>query len=205
MFKLMLVTDRRRSKRPLEETVRMGLAGGVDAVQLRERDLSARELYELAMKLRAVTREAGAALIVNQQLDVALAAGADGVHLGWRSLNPAAVRKVAGEKFLIGISCHDAPQLRSAEEARATYALLGPVFHTPSKEGLVSPIGIGPLKRLVAAANIPILAIGGITTENAAQVMETGVAGIAAISALTDPEDPAAAARAFLAGRQLRP
>ncbi len=205
MFKLMLVTDRRRSKRPLEETVRMGLAGGVDAVQLRERDLSARELYELEMKLRAVTREAGAALIVNQQLDVALAAGADGVHLGWRSLSPAAVRKVAGEKFLIGISCHDAPQLRSAEEARATYALLGPVFHTPSKEGLVSPIGIGPLKELVAAANIPILAIGGITTENAAQVMETGVAGIAAISALTDPEDPAAAARAFLAGRQLRP
>ena len=98
------------------------------------------------MKLRAVTREAGAALIVNQRLDVALAAGADGVHLGWRSLNPAAVRKLAGEKFLIGISCHDGPQIHSAEEARASYALLGPVFHTPSKEGLVSPIGIGPLK-----------------------------------------------------------
>jgi thiamine-phosphate pyrophosphorylase len=199
MFKLMLVTDRRRSKRPLEETVRMALAGGVDAVQVRERDLSARELYELALKLRAVTREAGAALIVNQRLDVALAAGADGVHLGWRSLSPAAVRKLAGEKFLVGISCHDAPQLHSAEEVRASYALLGPVFHTPSKEGLVSPIGLGPLKELVSAAKIPILAIGGITPENAAQVMGTGVAGIAAISALIDPEDPAAAARAFRA------
>ena len=202
MFKLMLVTDRRRSKRPLEETVRMALEGGVDAVQLRERDLSARELHELALKLRAVTRKAGAALIVNQRLDVALAAGADGVHLGWRSLNPAAVRKLAGEKFLIGLSCHDAPQIHSAEQTRASYALLGPIFHTPSKEGLVSPIGIGPLKELVSAAKIPILAIGGITPENAAQVMETGVAGIAAISALTDPEDPAAAARAFLAKRK---
>ena len=115
----------------------MALAGGVDAVQLRERDLSARELHDLALKLRAITRKAGAALIVNQRLDVALAAGADGVHLGWRSLNPAAVRKLAGEKFLIGISCHDGPQIHSAEETRANYALLGPVFHTPSKEGLV--------------------------------------------------------------------
>jgi thiamine-phosphate pyrophosphorylase len=197
MFKLMLITDRRRAIRPITETVRMALAGGVDAVQLRERDLSARELYDLALKLRAITREAGAALIVNQRLDVALAVGADGVHLGWRSLSPAAVRKLAGEKFLIGISCHDGPQIHSAEETRANYALLGPVFHTPSKEGLVHPIGLGPLKNLVSAAKIPVLAIGGITPENAAQVMETGVAGLAAISALIAPEDPAAVARAF--------
>jgi len=199
MFKLMLVTDRRRSKRPLAETVRMALAGGVDAVQLRERDMSARDLYDLALKLRAITREAGAALIVNQRLDVALAAGADGVHLGWRSLSPADVRKLAGEKFLIGLSCHDAPQVHSAEETRANYALLGPVFHTPSKEGLVRPIGLRPLKNLAAAAKIPVLAIGGITPENAAQVMKTGVAGLAAISALIAPEDPAAVARAFRA------
>jgi thiamine-phosphate pyrophosphorylase len=197
MFKLMLVTDRRRAIRPITETVRMALAGGVDAVQLRERDISARELYDLALKLRAITREAGAALIVNQRLDVALAVGADGVHLGWRSLNPADVRKLAGEKFLIGISCHDGPQIQSAEQARADYALLGPVFRTPSKEGLAYTIGIGPLKNLVSVAKIPILAIGGITPENAAQVMETGVAGLAAISALIDPEDPAAVARAF--------
>jgi len=202
MFKLMLVTDRRRTKRPLAETVRMALAGGVDAVQLRERDLSARELYDLALKLREITREAGAALIVNQRLDVALAAGADGVHLGWRSLSAAAVRKLAGEKFLVGISCHDGPQIHSAEEAHADYALLGPVFHTPSKEGLAYPIGLGPLKELIAGARIPVLAVGGITPENAAQVMETGVAGLAAISALMASEDPAAAARAFRKGMQ---
>jgi len=197
MFKLMLVTDRRRSTRPLTETVRLALAGGVDAVQLRERDLNARELCDLAAKLRAITREARAALIVNQRLDVALAVGADGVHLGWRSLGVADARKLAGEKFLVGISCHDEPQLRSAAEARASYALLGPVFHTPSKEGLVSPIGLDLLKELVSGAKIPVIAVGGITQENAAQVMETGVAGIAAISALSDPQDPAAAARAF--------
>jgi thiamine-phosphate pyrophosphorylase len=205
MFKLMLVTDRRRSARPLVETVRMALAGGVDAVQLRERDMSDRELYDLAVKLRAITREAGAALIVNQRLDVALAVGADGVHLGWRSLSAAEVRKIAGEKLLIGISCHDGPQIHSAEEARANYALVGPVFHTPSKEGLVKPIGFASLKSLVSEAGIPILAIGGITPENAAQVMATGVAGLAAISALIGPEDPGAAARAFRAAEQTQP
>jgi thiamine-phosphate pyrophosphorylase len=182
----------------------MALAGGVDAVQLRERDLSDRELYNLALKLRAITREAGAALMVNQRLDVALAAGADGVHLGWRSLTAADARKLAGEKFLIGLSCHDGPQLRSAEAFRADYALLGPVFHTPSKEGLVGPIGLAPLKALVAEAKIPLLAIGGITPENAAQVMKTGVAGLAALSALIDPEDPSAVARAFRAAQVQR-
>jgi thiamine-phosphate pyrophosphorylase len=197
MFKLMLITDRRRSTRPISETVRMALAGGVDAVQLREHDLNARELYNLAVKLRAITREAGAALIVNQRLDVALAVGADGVHLGWQSLSPADVRRVAGGQFLIGISCHDGPQIHSAEEVGANYALLGPVFHTPSKEGLVRTIGLGVLKELVSVTEIPVLALGGITPENAAQVMETGVAGLAAISALINPEDPAAAARAF--------
>ncbi len=202
MFKLMLITDRRRSTRPITKTVEMALAGGVDAVQLRERDMSARELHDLASKLRAITREAGAALIVNQRLDVALAVGADGVHLGWRSLNPADVRRLAGEKFLIGMSCHDGPQIHGAEEARVNYALLGPVFHTPSKEGLAYPIGLGPLKSLVSAAKIPILALGGITPENAAKVMETGVAGLAAISALIDPKDPAAVARAFRAAGQ---
>ena len=130
------------------------------------------------------------------------AVGADGVHLGWRSLSAAEVRKIAGEKLRIGISCHDGPQIQSAEAARADYALLGPLFHTPSKEGLVQPIGLAPLKALVSAAKIPVLAIGGITPENAAKVMKTGVAGLAAISALIDPEDPAAAARAFCAAEQ---
>jgi thiamine-phosphate pyrophosphorylase len=199
MFKLMLVTNRKRTKRPMTDTVEMALAGGVDAVQLREHDLSAREIYDLALKLRAITRAAGAALIVNQRLDVALAVGADGVHLGWRSLSPADVRKLAGKDFLIGLSCHDGPQIHSAEATGANYALLGPVFRTPSKEGLVHTIGLGPLKNLVAGAKIPILAIGGITPANAPKVMKTGVAGLAAIAALIDPEDPAAAAREFRA------
>ena len=202
MFKLMLITDCRRSTRPITETARMALAGGVDAVQLRERDMSARELYDLASKLRAITSEAGAALIVNQRLDVALAVGADGVHLGWRSLNARDVRKLAGKKFLIGISCHDEPQIRAAGEASANYALLGPVFRTPSKEGLAYPIWLGPLRELVSVATIPVFAVGGITPENAAQVMDTGVAGLAAISALMDPADPAVAARAFRAAEE---
>ena len=198
MFKLMVVTDRKRTARPIADAVRLALEGGVDAVQLRERDLSDRELYDLALQLRAVTRAAGAKLIINQRPDIALAVGAEGVHLGWRSLHAQDVRKLVGKDCLIGISCHNAPQLRSAEEAGADYALLGPVFHTPSKEGLVEAIGPERLKDLVAAAKIPIIAIGGITAENAAQAMQPGVAGIAAISALLCADDPRAAAQAFL-------
>lgn len=195
MFKLMLVTDRKRSKRPLVETVRLAVAGGVDAVQLRERDLPPPELYKLAVELRAVTREAGAKLIINQRADIALSAEADGVHLGWRSLSVKDVRAMSQGRLLAGVSCHDGPQLRSAEDAGADYALLGPIFRTPSKEGLVEPVGLEELRELVKSTSLPIVAIGGITAENVADVLACGVSGIAAISALLDADDPTAAAR----------
>jgi len=198
MFKLMVVTDRKRTARPIIEVVRLALEGGADAVQLRERDLSDRELNELAAQMRTITTEAGATLIINQRADVAVAAGADGVHLGWRSLGAQDVRKLVGKRCLIGISCHNALQLRSAEEVGADYALLGPVFHTPSKEGLVKAIGPERLKDLVAAAKIPIIAIGGITTDNAAQALQAGVGGVAVISAILAADDPRAAAQALI-------
>jgi thiamine-phosphate pyrophosphorylase len=197
MFKLMLVTDRGRTAGPLTEAVRLALEGGADAVQLRERGLSDHELHELAEQTRMITAYARAKLIINQRPDVALAVGADGVHLGWRSLNARDVRKLIGKGCLIGVSCHDALQLRSAEEAGADYALLGPVFRTPSKVGLVEAIGPDRLKEMAAAAKIPIIAIGGITADNAAQVLQAGVAGVAVISAILAAADPRAAAQAL--------
>jgi thiamine-phosphate pyrophosphorylase len=196
MFKLMLVTDRKRSKRPLTETVRLAIEGGVDAVQLRERDMPINELHALALELRKITRDAGAKLIINQRSDIALAVEADGVHLGWRSMSVRDVRKLGG-KLLAGVSCHNQPQVRSAEEIGADYALLGPVFHTPSKEGLVEPLGLEGLANLVTVARLPVVAIGGITPENVKSVLRSGVTGVAVISAIISADDPAQAARAL--------
>ena len=195
MFRLMVVTDRRRSSRSIVETVRLALDGGADAVQLRERDLEGAELFRLAEEMRRVTRDVGAALIVNHRTDVALAVEADGVHLGWRSLPPNEIRKLAEKRLKIGVSCHDAAQLRSAEAAGADYVLLGPVFVTPSKVGRVEPIGVEATKTLVSRTGLPVIAIGGITPENVRPVRETGVAGVAAISAIIAAADPREGAR----------
>ena len=194
MFRLMVVTDRRRSRQPIVETVRLALEGGADAVQLRERDLEGAELFRLAEEMRRVTRDAGAALIINHRTDVALAVEADGVHLGWRSLPPNEIRKLAEKRLKIGVSCHDAAQLRSAEAAGADYVLLGPVFFTASKAGRVEPIGVEAMKTLVSGTGLPVIAIGGITPENAWAVREAGVAGVAAISAIIAAADPREAA-----------
>ncbi len=200
MFKLMLVTDRRRSALPLTEVVRLALEGGVDAVQLRERDLEAAELLKLAGQIRELTRKAGAHFIVNHRTDLALAVEADGVHLGFRSVSVREAREVSGGRLKVGVSCHDGVQVRLAGEAGADYALLGPVFPTPSKEGLVPAVGVEGFKRCVARATLPLLGIGGITPENAAQVLAAGGCGVAVISAVMAAPDPCAAARALRAG-----
>ena len=198
MFRLMVVTDRKRCVRPLVETVRAALRGGADAVQLRERDLSALELLNLAEHLRRLTLEEGAALVVNHRLDVALAVEADGVQLGWRSLPAAEARRLAGDRLRIGVSCHDAAQLRAAEAAGADYAILGPVFFTPSKEGLVEPLGLEKLAKMASGVErLPVIAVGGITAENVGRVRATGAAGVAVISAIAAASDPTEAARAL--------
>jgi thiamine-phosphate pyrophosphorylase len=197
MFKLMMVTDRRRSALPLAETVRLAALGGVDAVQLRERDMDGREFHKLADELRKVTRETGVKLLINQRLDIAVAVKADGVHLGWRSLGVHDVHQLGGADMLAGVSCHDAHQIEEAEAAGADYILLGPVFETPSKQGVAEALGIERFKELVAMTKLPVLAIGGVTPENGREVMGAGAAGLAAISALTAAEDPESAARQF--------
>jgi len=199
MFKLMVVTDRKRCKMPLTEMLRLAIEGGVDAVQLREKDLEAGELTKLAEELRKITAAAGAKLIINHRTDIALAVGADGVHLGWRSVDVRDARALAGDKLTIGLSCHDGAQLRQAQEAGADYAILGPLFPTPSKEGLVPPLHAAGFKRVVSNATIPVLAIGGITPANVRDALIAGASGVAVISAIVEAADPKAAAKALRA------
>jgi len=194
VFRLMLVTDRHASKLPLVEAIARAIAGGVDAVQLRERDMDARGLFALAEELRRITRDAGAALVINHRTDVALAVEADGVHLGWRSVGAREARRLAGETLRIGVSCHSQEQLRAAERDGADYAMFGPVFRTPSKKGLVEPLGVERLAAAVAETSLPIVAVGGIDPDNVTQARSAGAEGVAVIRAILESRDPGGAA-----------
>jgi thiamine-phosphate pyrophosphorylase len=194
-FRVYLVTDRRQAAGgDLLGAVARALAGGVQAVQLREKDLGARELLELARRLREMTSRHGARLLINDRVDIALACGADGVHLGVASLPPEDARRILGGDRLIGCSTHGMEQLAAAMARGADYVTFGPVFATPSKAHFGPPLGVEALRRACASADIPIFGIGGIGRENIGEVVAAGSYGIAAISALLAAGDPCAAA-----------
>ncbi|OGL38352.1 MAG: thiamine-phosphate diphosphorylase [Candidatus Schekmanbacteria bacterium RBG_16_38_11] len=194
-LKLYLVTDRKIAKLPLTSVIREALRGGVRAVQLREKDLSSRELYDLAKKIRKITREKKALFFINDRIDIALAAGADGVHLGWQSVPADKARKLTGNKFIIGVSTHSLKEALRAQKEGADYITFGPVYQTPSKEGLVDFKGPGAVKRVREKINIPLIAIGGIKEVNARDVVLMGADGIAVISAIMADGKPYMAAR----------
>ena len=185
----MLVSDRTRLRgRRLEEVASQAVDGGVHVVQLREKDLPSRELYELAITLHAVLR-GRALLLVNDRVDVALAAGADGVHLPERSLPGRAVREMAGEGCIVGRSVHSVEAALLAEEQSADFVEVGAVYETASKPG-VAPAGLELVRTVAAAVRVPIVAVGGVTAEHVAQVVEAGADGVAVIGAVMDADDP---------------
>lgn len=194
---LMLVTDRQRARGPLEDAVAAAVAGGVNVVQVREHDLHAGDLLRLARNLRAVTRGA-ALLLVNDRLDVALACGADGVHLPEAGMPPPEARWIAGPELLIGRSVHSVAGAKEAEDAGADYLVVGTVYPTTSHPG---EFAAGPalVREVVAAVSLPVIAIGGITATNAGEVMRAGASGVAVVSAVLDAADVYAAARALRA------
>ena len=182
----------------LLERMRWAIEAGVDWIQIREKDLGGERLAELA---RGVVVAAGVErrtrVIVNDRLDVAVAAGAGGVHLGRESLPVGEVfswreREKSGRAgltdFLIGVSCHSLEEARVAAADGADYLILGPVFETPSKKKLGAPLGIERLREVCAEIRIPVLAIGGISLANAAKCFEAGAAGIAAIRLFQEVE-----------------
>jgi thiamine-phosphate pyrophosphorylase len=192
------VTDRRTlaggaSIGALLERIREAVAAGVDWVQIREKDLPARELLALVREAVAV---GAARVIVNDRADVALAAGAAGVHLGHASVPVAEVakwRRAAGNAvpadFLIGVSCHRLKGAREAEKSGASYTYFGPIYETPSKIPFGKPHGAAELAEVARAVRIPVIAIGGMNEGNAAECVRAGAAGIAAIRLIQDAPD----------------
>jgi len=197
---LYLVTDAAQTAgRDLVEVVAAAVQGGVRAVQLREKGLDTRDLCALAERLLPPLRSAGGLLLVNDRVDVALAVGADGVHLTRRSLPPAEARGLLGPDRLIGVSCHSAEEVAEAAAGGADFALLGPVYQTPSKLRYGPPVGLDCLRLARSRCPGPLLAIGGIKPEGVAAVLAAGADGVAVISAVLAAADPARAARALLA------
>lgn len=194
-FRVYLVTDRRQA--PSEDilaAVAGALDGGVRAVQLREKDLTGRELFLLAERMRSLTARYGARLLVNDRADVAKAVGADGVHLGVLSLPAAEARRLLGKEALIGCSTHNLSELREAEEGSADFATFGPVFPTASKAAYGPPAGTGALAEACRNARIPVFALGGVRRDNLDEIARAGSFGIALISGIVAAPDPRAAA-----------
>jgi thiamine-phosphate pyrophosphorylase len=179
---LYCITGRERLSGPsLLESVRFVIRWGVDFVQIREKDLSDRELFRLARGAVALARNASCRVLVNGRPDIALAAGAAGVHLPSQGLGPDCVRRWLPPGFILGVSAHSLPEVRRAAAQGADYVLLGPVFETESKKGMGRPLGLARLRRACAAFPIPVLALGGIHPESVAGVLEAGAAGVAGI------------------------
>jgi thiamine-phosphate pyrophosphorylase len=165
------------------------VGAGVDCFQVRDKSLSGRAL----VRLTSVVLDAGVPVVVNDRADVALAAGAHGVHLGAADVDPASVRRFAAS-LMVGVTCRDEAEVRAAAAAGADYAGVGPVFASSSKEGLPSPLGVGGIGRAVAGG-LPVIGIGGITAGGARGVVEAGAVGVAVIGAIWNAPDPVAAAR----------
>ena len=167
--------------------VEAAVAAKVNLLQLREKNLSARVLYELTIQAVQLVKDTNTQLLVNDRADIGRAAGADGVHLTARSIDARIVRETFGSDFLIGVSTHSESEARRARDENATFAVYGPVFETTSKRIYGEPVGVGSLHQSVLALQpFPLLALGGITLENVRECFRAGAAGIAGIGLFQD-------------------
>jgi thiamine-phosphate pyrophosphorylase len=177
------------------DIARQAASGGADAIQLRDKSCSPQELLRAARELRAITRRSGTLFIVNDRLDVALASGADGVHIGQGDMRAGTARQLAHEGFIIGVSVGTVEEALQAVQEGADYLALSPTFPTASKDDAGPGHGLDRLREIRRAVVIPVIAIGGINRRNAGDVIAAGADGIAVISAVVSCTDIAAAAR----------
>jgi thiamine-phosphate pyrophosphorylase len=191
-----LVTDARvGSVERLVEICRVALDGGVTAIQLRAKGWTDRQLLDAALALAPLCRDAGALFVVNDRLDIALAAGADGIHLGVDDLPIAAARCLLGPNAVIGYSPERDADRLEAEAAGADYLGVGPVYGTGTKPDAGAAIGLDGLRQAVNQTPLPVIGIGGISIERAVEVVATGAVGVAVVGAVFMADDPGAAAR----------
>jgi len=198
-FDLYLVTDRAQTggRDPLA-VLEQALAGGVKAVQLREKDLSGKALFELAEKTRRLCDRYQASLLINDRIDVALAVDAAGVQITGVSLPVDVARNLLGPRKLLGASTHSLEEARQAQNDGADFILFGPVYLTPSKAAFGAPQGLQALKKILENVSLPVYAIGGIKAEHIAELRSLGVRGVALISAIIGAADPKEAAASLL-------
>jgi thiamine-phosphate pyrophosphorylase len=195
-YDLYVVTDETIGRgRSHVELARLAVAGGADVIQLRDKTLPGRALFDAAVAVREITLDAGALFIMNDRMDVALAAGADGVHLGEGDLPIGHARRLAPPGFIIGASVGSVDAAVRATAAGADYVALSPTFSTGSKDDAGPGHGLMTLSGIKAAVSLPLVAIGGITAANVSDVIAAGADGIAVISAVVARDDVTAAAR----------
>ncbi|MCI0331290.1 MAG: thiamine phosphate synthase [candidate division Zixibacteria bacterium] len=196
-IRLCLVSDRQfLGGRSLVDVVSQAIRGGVDMVQLREKNLEFRTWLDLAVELARLCRKNKVFFIINDRVDIAVACGADGVHLGQDDFPVAAARKILGKKKIIGKSTHSLAQAKAALKEKVDYLAVGPVFWTLTKK-IDRPVGTELVSQVRKLTKKPILAIGGVKPENARSVITAGATGVAAVSALMAAPDVAEASRAF--------
>ena len=198
-FKLYLIGDRNQTAgRPLSHIIREAGEAGISAVQFREKDLSLRHQLQLASEISAVTKRLGMKLLINDRIDLCLVLGAEGVHLSSSGFPVGVARNLLGAEKWIGVSCHSLEEVHRAEGEGADFAVLGPVYETPSKRRYGAPLGLDYFKGVREATSLPLFAIGGVSQGRLKEVFEAGADGVAMISTLVSAKDVFRRSRALL-------
>ncbi len=195
-FELYIITDENIGREKIHaEIAKLAIAGGADVIQIRDKSCSSRDLIRIGRTVREITRRSSTLLIINDRLDVAVACGADGVHLGQGDMRTDVARQIAPPGFIIGVSVSTVYEAIQAEREGADYVALSPTFSTESKPDAGPGHGLEMLRVIRQNVSVPVIAIGGIHRGNVREVIAAGAAGVAVISAVVGADDITAAAR----------
>lgn len=197
-FRLYVITNRLLcGERTLTEVIGAVCRGGVKAIQLREKDLPAKSIFNLAREIQQICKKTGVKLMINDRFDIARAISADGVQLTSKSLPVKIVRKHLSASQLVGVSTHSLDEAKQAEDSGADFVLFGPVYHTPSKATYGDPQGLTKLQEITKSVSIPVFAVGGMTPGKAKECGESGAFGVAVISSVMSTQNISATLKSY--------